>query len=78
MSFWVNFIEATGNHGDERKTLGAWIGDGFARCEVMNRGVEMAARCEEVSCRLVELGLDVAEIDAGERLLDVQVAWLAI
>ncbi len=55
-----------------------WVGDGFAFLKMMDGSGEMRAVDQGVSTWGFELRFDIVEIDAGERLLDVQIAGLAV
>lgn len=55
-----------------------WVTDNLTFIKVMKRGDEMGAVYQSLSKWNFDLGFDVVEIDASERLLDMQVANLAV
>lgn len=76
--FSRSVLEFSRDEADDGEVGGGGVGDGLVWREVVATGLEVGAGGEEIALWGVHGGLDVGEVDAGERFFDMELAGISV
>lgn len=74
----VGGYQCTVDHRDDGKFFRVWVGDRIAGLEKFAVGFEILAGGERIAIWLIHRWFEIAEVDAGKRLGDMEFARLAV